>query len=90
MNFVWFWETERPGSRLGDPLSYAGISPSDLLSDSSELIILHQMGCQLLDESGKIPFHEIKEQDLAALFAFMQSGEDSLINEDDGQPFVDA
>ena len=81
-----------PGLGWGDPLSYAGISPSDLLSDSSGEMINSPIkwDVRLLDESGKIPFHEIKEQDLAALFAFMQSGEDSLINEDDGQPFVDA
>ena len=81
-----------PGMGWGDPLKYAGISPSDILTDSDGEKVNTPItwSVRLLDESGKIPFKEIKEQDLAALFAFMQTDEGSLINEDDGKVFVDA
>ena len=81
-----------PSLGWGDPLAYAEISPSDLLinSDGEGGSSPITWNVRLLDESGKIPLHEIKEQDLMSLFAFMRAGEDSLINEDDGQVFVDA
>ena len=33
---------------------------------------------------------KVKEKDLVALFAVMQAEEDSLMDEDDGQPFYDS
>ena len=45
---------------------------------------------RLIDESAKIPISKVKEKDLVALFAVMQAEEDSLMDEDDGQPFYDS
>ena len=81
-----------PGLGWGDPLRYAGISPSDILTDSDGETVNSPItwSVSLLDESGKIPLREIKEQDLAALFAFMQTEDGALIIEDEGKEFVDA
>lgn len=70
-----------PAQGWGDPLAYAGISPTEEGVTWS---------VRLIDESAKIPITKIKEKDLVALFAVMQAEEDSLINEDDGQPFYDS
>lgn len=81
-----------PAMGWGNPLAYAELTPSDIASsgEDEKMNSPIKWSVQLLDESGKIPFHEIKEDDLGGLFAFMQAGEDSLINEDDGEIFVDS
>ncbi|MDA7757088.1 general secretion pathway protein GspK [Opitutales bacterium] len=80
------------GLGWGDPLEYAGISPSDIAATGEEESLNSPItwSVRLLDESGKIPFHEIKEKDLVSLFAFMKAGGDSIVNDDDGEPLVDA
>ena len=70
----------RPG--LGDPLAGAGISFTEEGVTWSTV--------RLIDESKKILISKVKEKDLVALFAVMASEEDSLMDEDDGQPFYDS
>ena len=70
-----------PAQGWGDPLAYAGISPTEEGVTWS---------VRLIDESAKIPISKVKEKDLVALFAVMQAEEDSLMDEDDGQPFYDS
>ena len=70
-----------PSQGWGDPLSYAEISPLD-----SRV----QWTISLIDESGKVPISAISEKDLVSLFSIMRAEEDSLVNEDDGQPFYDS
>ncbi len=70
-----------PAQGWGDPLAYAGISPTEEGVTWS---------VRLIDESAKIPISQVKEKDLVALFAVMQAEEDSLMDEDDGQPFYDS
>lgn len=70
-----------PSQGWGDPLSYAEITPLD-----SRV----QWSISLIDESGKVPISAISEKDLVSLFSIMRAEEDSLVNEDDGQPFYDS
>ncbi len=69
-----------PAQGWGNPLEYSEIK-------SFEEGVKWQV--KISDESGKAPLSLIKEKDLVSLFAYMQA-EDSLIDEDDGQPFYDA
>lgn len=79
------------GLGWGNPIAYSEISPADLTDpDNGENVNSPiSWSVQLTDESGKIPFHEAKEKDLNALFAFMQMEEGGLINEDDGKMYVE-
>jgi len=70
-----------PAQGWGEPLAYAGISPTE---DGVTWSV------RLIDESAKVPISKVKEKDLVALFALMQAEEDSLVDEDDGQPFYDS
>ena len=45
---------------------------------------------RLIDESAKVSISKVNEKDLVSLFAVMQAEDDSLIDEDDGQPFYDS
>jgi hypothetical protein len=70
-----------PSQGWGDPLSYAGISPLDASV---------RWSVSLIDESGKVPISSISEKDLVSLFSIMRAEGDSLVNDDDGQPFYDS
>ena len=70
-----------PSQGWGNPLSYAEISPLD----SSV-----RWSISLIDESGKVPIASISEKDLVSLFSIMRAEGDSLVNDDDGQPFYDS
>ena len=70
-----------PAQGWGNPLAYAGISPTEEGVTWS---------VRLIDESAKVPITKVKEKDLVALFALMQAEEDSLVDDDDGQPFYDS
>ena len=70
-----------PAQGWGDPLAYSGVSPIDEGVTWS---------VRLIDESAKIPISKVNERDLVSLFAVMQAEDDSLLDEDDGQPFYDS
>lgn len=70
-----------PSQGWGDPLSYSGLNALDPSIKWS---------VTLIDESGKASLNSMKEKDLVSLFALMRSDDDSLVNEDDGQPFYDS
>ena len=70
-----------PSQGWGNPLSYSEISPLDPTVKWS---------ISLVDESGKVPISTIAEKDLVSLFSVMRAEGDSLVNEDDGQPFYDS
>ncbi|MDB4331386.1 general secretion pathway protein GspK [bacterium] len=69
-----------PSQGWGDPLGYADIEPLE-----SNV----KWNVRIIDESGKVPFSSAREKDMVYLFATMVS-DDSLVDEDDGQPFYDA
>ena len=69
-----------PSQGWGDPLKYAEIKPL-------EPNLNWQV--RITDESGKVPISSVREKDMVYLFASMIAGE-SLVDEDDGQPFYDA
>lgn len=69
-----------PSQGWGNPLSYAEIEPPEQGV---------KWEVNIVDESGKVPLSGISEKDLVGLFAMMKA-EDSLIDEDDGQPFYDS
>jgi general secretion pathway protein K len=69
-----------PSQGWANPLSYAEIQ-------SSEAGV--KWAVRIEDETGKIPFGSFKEKDLVVLFALMVKEEDGLLNERDGEPFVD-
>ena len=69
-----------PDQGWGDPLKYADILPFE--PNVSWKV-------KITDESGKVPFASTREKDMINLFASMFAGE-SLVDEDDGQPFYDA
>jgi hypothetical protein len=70
-----------PSQGWGDPLAYSEL---DALDPSIKWSI------SLIDESGKASLKSIKEKDLVSLFARMRTEGDSLVDEDDGQPFYDS
>ncbi len=70
-----------PSQGWGDPLGYSELDPVDASI---------QWSVTLIDESGKVPISKISEKDFVYLFATMRAEGDSLVNEDDGQPFYDA
>lgn len=70
-----------PSQGWGTPLSYSEISPLDPSV---------RWSISLIDESGKVPISSISEKDLVSLFSIMRAEEDSLVNDDDGQPFYDS
>ena len=69
-----------PDQGWGDPLKYAEILPFE--PNVSWKV-------KITDESGKVPFATTREKDMINMFASMIAGE-SLVDEDDGQPFYDA
>ena len=70
-----------PAQGWGDPMAYSGVSPIDPAVTWS---------VRLIDESAKVSISKVNEKDLVSLFAVMQADDDSLIDEDDGQPFYDS
>ena len=70
-----------PSQGWGDPISYSEL---DALDPSIKWSI------SLIDETGKVSLNSINEKDLVSLFANMRTEGDSLVNEDDGQPFYDS
>ena len=70
-----------PAQGWGDPMAYSGVSPIDERVNWS---------VRLIDESAKVPISKVNERDLVSLFALMQAEDDSLLDEDDGQPFYDS
>ena len=70
-----------PAQGWGDPMSYAGVAPLD------ESVI---WSVRLIDESAKVPIYKVNEKDMTALFALMMAEEESLVDEDDGEPFFDS
>lgn len=69
-----------PDQGWGNPLQYAEV-PSFEPNVSWDV--------KIVDESGKIPISSVGEDEMKYLFASMIAGE-SLVDEDDGQPFYDA
>ena len=70
-----------PSQGWGDPLAYSGLKSLDPTV---------KLSISLVDETGKVSLNSIKEKDLVSLFAVMSVDEDSLVNDDDGQPFFDS
>jgi len=83
-----------PGQGWGNPIEYSGIDTGKLMvSDDfgdEERQSPVKWSIQLIDESAKVPFSKTNQKDLVALFSVMRAEEDSLVDEDDGQPFYDA
>jgi hypothetical protein len=69
-----------PSQGWGNPLSYSEIEPFENNV---------KWDVRIIDESGKVPFSSAREEDMVYLFATMVS-DDSLVDEDDGQPYYDA
>jgi hypothetical protein len=70
-----------PSQGWGDPLAY---------SDLKSLDPTVKLSISLVDETGKVSLNSIKEKDLVSLFAVMSVDGDSLVNDDDGQPYFDS
>jgi len=83
-----------PAQGWGDPLEYSGIGPNLLVDneDPSEGQASSPIrwSIRLIDESAKVPISKVQEKDLVALFSVMMAGEDSLVDDDDGQAYYDA
>ena len=83
-----------PGQGWGNPLEYSGIDTGKLMAsedfDQEERQSPVKWSIQLIDESAKVPFSKTNQKDLVALFSVMRAEEDSLVDEDEEQPFYDA